>query len=342
MKKLLSVFLTIFLFVTLTACGGNNPPVAPDNGDSTPSSNGERVALLYADFTHGGSEENVKTYKMPYTGDLTPDMLMDGLTELTGLIFEADITSDDKGVWVDWDPACSLFAGPAQKQKDEFTFYDNYSLSWFMMDSLWHTLRENFGDDIYYTEGLGGYLVFEDLQPVDTFPNDTPYMGSAFYFAHAHVKGDDNYAFVYTDLTNGNPEREDAVEAHEIVDFGELTPETLVRGLEEVTNLYFAVECSIDEDGNIWVDWDETSSLFTGSSDNQAEEFAFYDNVSFNWFMMDSLWTTLVKNYNAEVYYTMKGGLPLYLEYHDPIQTIPNDIPYQGSSFYYAHSDNIG
>lgn len=341
MKKLLSVFLAIFLFATLTACGGNDTPESSDNG-GTSNGSGERVALLYADFTQGGSEENVKTYEMPYTGDLTPDMLMNGLTELTGLTFDADITTDDKGIWVDWDSASSLFAGPGQEQKDEFAFYDNYSLSWFMMDSLWRTLRENLGGDIYYTEGLGGYLVFEDLQPIDTFPNDTPYMGSAFYFAHANVKGDDDHAFVYTDLTAGNPEREDAVEAHEIVDFGELTPEVLVRGLEEVTDLYFAVEISTDENGDIWVDWDETSSLFAGPSDNQSEEFFFYDNVNFNWFMLDSLWTTLVRNYNAEVYYTMNGGLPLYIEYHDPIQTIPNDMPYQGSSFYYAHSDNVG
>ncbi|MGM9636899.1 MAG: hypothetical protein ACI3YK_02830, partial [Eubacteriales bacterium] len=70
-------------------------------------------------------------------------------------------------------------------------FFDQDSLCWFMMDSLWRTLTVNLNaENIYYTMNGGQELVFEMLYPVNVFPSDTPYMGSEFYYAHADVPGD--------------------------------------------------------------------------------------------------------------------------------------------------------
>ena len=60
-----------------------------------------------------------------------------------------------------------------------------------MMDSLWRTITENLGvENVYYTMDGGKELSFEELQPVSVFPEDIPYMGSAFYFAHGDGRGD--------------------------------------------------------------------------------------------------------------------------------------------------------
>ena len=51
------------------------------------------------------------------------------------------------------------------------------------------------GGGLYHTMDGGKELAFDELYPVNIFPVDLPYMGSAFYFAHADVKGDENAAW---------------------------------------------------------------------------------------------------------------------------------------------------
>lgn len=53
---------------------------------------------------------------------------------------------------MDWAADSTLIAGlDDREQKEEFHFFDADSMRWFMMDSLWQTLKENFNRDIYYT-----------------------------------------------------------------------------------------------------------------------------------------------------------------------------------------------
>lgn len=152
----------------------------------------EGKATLYADFTAGSAiEEQILTKELAYSGELTPAVLADGLSEWSGLDFKIVYTADENKVTVNWAKDSALVAGRAEgKQKEDFTFFDVDSLRWFMMDSLWRTLTMKLGVEVYYASEDGGALVLEALNPVAEFPADIPYMGKAFYMAHKDDLGD--------------------------------------------------------------------------------------------------------------------------------------------------------
>ena len=185
MKKL-SIFLILAMFICLlAACGSSS---ASSNSAETAEST--QTDILYAVF----SAEDVKEYSIEYTGaKKTAEKLAQELTELTGLDFIITASKTDDGWIVDWAADSTLIAGlDDREQKEEFHFFDQDSLRWFMMDSLWRTLTENLNvENIYYTMDGGRELALEELYPVSEFPSDIPYMGSEFYFAHADVRGDD-------------------------------------------------------------------------------------------------------------------------------------------------------
>ena len=189
MKKI-SVFLTLAMLICLfTACGS-----AADSSKQAVSSQGAvgttQTDILYAVF----GAEDVKEYPIEYTGaEKTAEELAQELTKLTGLDFSITASKADDGWIVDWTADSTLIAGlDDREQKEEFHFFDQDSLRWFMMDSLWRTLTENLNvENIYYTMDGGKELVFKELYPVKEFPSDIAYMGSEFYSAHADVKGDE-------------------------------------------------------------------------------------------------------------------------------------------------------
>ena len=194
MKKR-SIFLTLAILICLlSACGR-----ASSSGDSASSKQAKplqseeestQTDILYAVF----SAEDVKEYPIEYTGNKkTAEELAGELTGLTGLDFFITASKTDDGWIVDWAADSTLIAGlDDREQKEEFHFFDQDSLCWFMMDSLWRTLTENLNaENIYYTMDGGRELFFEELYSVNVFPSDIPYMGSEFYFAHADVRGDD-------------------------------------------------------------------------------------------------------------------------------------------------------
>lgn len=194
MKKR-SIFLTLAMLICLlAACGSASP--SGDSASSKPAEPSQsetestQTDILYAVF----SAEDVKEYPIEYTGaKKTAEELAQELTRLTGLDFIITSSKADDGWIVDWSADSTLIAGlDDREQKEEFHFFDQDSLRWFMMDSLWRTLTENLNaENIYYTMDGGRELVFEELYPVNEFPSDIPYMGSEFYFAHADVRGDD-------------------------------------------------------------------------------------------------------------------------------------------------------
>jgi hypothetical protein len=61
-----------------------------------------------------------------------------------------------------------------------------------MLDSLWCTIRENFGEaDVYYTMDGGKELKVPVITWPALFPVDIPYLGSLFYYAHSgNLQGD--------------------------------------------------------------------------------------------------------------------------------------------------------
>lgn len=154
-----------------------------------------RSAVLYADFSYGATEAEagdlIQTHELPYEGELTPELLAEGLSELTGLDFEIDSFAEtDDGLSVDWAAESTLLMGlDEREQKDGFFFYDVETLSWFMLDSLSRTLRENLGyESIYYTMNGGEDLVLESGGMTLFFPVD----GGPFYPGTNAAPSDDD------------------------------------------------------------------------------------------------------------------------------------------------------
>jgi len=229
-EKLLILFIAIALLLALGACNAANTPEtnSPATGTTAPSQPSaantseqsgstaetpaptsntptvtddetarepENIATLCADFSGGSSEPNIEQYELGYQGELTPEILTDGLTDLTGLDFSADVVRTEMGFVVLWKDNSTLIANlDGREQKEGFVFFDEDSMRWFMMDSLYRTLLENFGEDaVFYSMGdsiqSGCELEFEELYPTNRFPAGIPYMGSPFYFAHADGRG---------------------------------------------------------------------------------------------------------------------------------------------------------
>ncbi len=149
------------------------------------------VAILYTDFSNGGASggpTNTQQYELPYEGTLTVEILADGLSELTGLdFFINSATMEGNAVTVDWATDSTLIANlDDREQKEDFFFFDADSLRWFMMDSLWMTIRENMGvNEVYYTMNGGEALSYDSMPAGVQFDVATPYMGSGFILSSA-------------------------------------------------------------------------------------------------------------------------------------------------------------
>lgn len=154
----------------------------------------EKKAILYTNMTAGSESPDIKQDEWSYTGELSPEKLAQGLSELTGLDFKITSKAVKDGIAIDWDKDSTLIANLGDKeQKEEFRFFDADSMRWFMMDSLWLTITNNMDTkDVFYSMNGGSNLEFEELYPVKGFiPNDLSYPGAAFFFAHTNVKGDE-------------------------------------------------------------------------------------------------------------------------------------------------------
>ncbi|HWQ75799.1 MAG TPA: hypothetical protein VN441_10820 [Syntrophomonas sp.] len=123
----------------------------------------------------------------------------------------------------------------------------------------------------------------------------------------------------------------------------------LSAGLSATTGLDFFVNSEIAGD-KAFIAWLDTSTLVSGIDDREWNEgFVFYDAVSLNWFMMDSLAATVKANFPAvtEVYYSGENGAPVVFPNPEDmatqgLPTLPTDQPYEGSAFFKAHAEAKG
>ena len=194
MKRALAILLAALLALGLAACGRDTKE------EGTVFGQGSASLILVADFSCGSEEPNRKEYTWRYDDGGNGPAVMDmaaALSELTGLDFALlDVTAaGSTGMLVDWSPEGSLFGMGEREQKEEFFLFDYDSTVWFMLDSLYQTIVRNIPamrtKDIFFTMDGGKELALENLAYPGTFTLDTPYMGSAFYFAHAGGRGDD-------------------------------------------------------------------------------------------------------------------------------------------------------
>lgn len=159
---------------------------------------------------------------------------------------------------------------------------------------------------------------------------------------------------LYADFSNGSPEgviKEKQITVtvgDEPVSWSAIAF-TLADGLSEWTGLYFQLNDVLFPDGeSVVADWSRHSTLIAGVSDRGFEEdFYFYDTVSLNWFMMDSLATTFKRNMEiTKVYYQSEAQPITFRNPEDMaaqgLPTLPVDQPYEGSAFFLAHAGGQG
>jgi len=148
------------------------------------------TALLYVDFSLGNAGGDIRTQEFIYEGELIVEKLASGLSGWSGLNFSVNAIIDGETATVDWSKDSSLFGGTDGGQPSTgFSFPDDESLCWFMLDSLWRSIHENLGAEVCYTMDGGQTLTLPALSYPTSFPADTPYLGSPFYVTHSDARG---------------------------------------------------------------------------------------------------------------------------------------------------------
>lgn len=176
MKRFIVLLLALCALLPASAC-------ASGQGDDQAVGGGLQSAVIRFDFSNGSAQENIKEETHHSYETISAADLVDALSSMSGLDFAVTLSSTDGRFVADWAADSTLIAGLDDRpQREGFEFYDADALRWFMMDSLKKTLGK---EEIYYTMDGGRELAFDELYPVNVFPSDLPYMGSAFYFAHA-------------------------------------------------------------------------------------------------------------------------------------------------------------
>ena len=120
---------------------------------------------------------------MTYEGDLTPELLIQGIADLTGwdLTLAEDVISGKGGMSVCLSSESSLFAGPPDPQREEFHVYDVGQLTETILDSIQKTLQESFTLEGGNPDALDIWYYMEGNQPLKlpilglSWPIDQPY-----------------------------------------------------------------------------------------------------------------------------------------------------------------------
>ena len=153
--------------------------IDPDGEYLPPEGNWYEIALV-ADFSMGSGEGETVSYPMRTKEPFSIELLAEGLSMLTGLDFFVSGELTEAGVVVDWHGDSTLVAGLDDRvQRTDFFFYDVDSLNWFMMDSLYATIRKNVGEvDVFYTMEGGAPLSLPNMSTSPVLPTDAPYARS--------------------------------------------------------------------------------------------------------------------------------------------------------------------
>lgn len=155
-------------------------PAPPADESADPASaEGEQTATLYIGTKAGGFTE----YPMTYEGELTPELLIQGIADLTGwdLTLAEPVISGKGGMSVCLSNESSLFTGPPDPQKDEFHMYDAEQLAETILDSIQKTLQKGFVLEPGDPDALDIWYYMEGEQPLElpnlglSWPIDQPY-----------------------------------------------------------------------------------------------------------------------------------------------------------------------
>ena len=155
-------------------------PAPPADEPTTPTpAEGEQTATLYIGTKANGFTE----YPMTYEGELTPELLIQGIADLTGwnLTLAEPVVSGKGGMSVCLSNESALFTGPPDPQKEEFRMYDVGQLAETILDSIQKTLQEGFTLEGGDPDALDIWYYMEGEQPLElpalglSWPIDQPY-----------------------------------------------------------------------------------------------------------------------------------------------------------------------
>lgn len=122
---------------------GQDPSQEPaEEAEEASEPAAEQKATLYI----GTRAQGFTEYPMTYEGNLTPEMLIQGIADLTGwnLALEEPVISGKGGMSVCLSESSALFEGPPEPQKEEFRMYSAEQLAETLLDSIQKTLQEGF------------------------------------------------------------------------------------------------------------------------------------------------------------------------------------------------------
>lgn len=189
-----TILLSLLLCAALAGCMGTSPapegetpvpgepsaPVtAPPAEEPAEPPSGEQTAALYIGTKAGGFTE----YPLIYQGQLTPETLIQGISDLTGwdLTLAEPVISGKDGMSVCLSGECALFTGPPDPQKEEFFMFGLDDLAETLLDSVQKTLQEGFTGEGGDPDALDIWYYLEGEEPLTlpglgvSWPIDQPY-----------------------------------------------------------------------------------------------------------------------------------------------------------------------
>lgn len=155
-------------------------PAPPTDEPTTPTpTEGGQTSTLYIGTKANGFTE----YPMAYEGELTPELLIQGIADLTGwnLTLAEPVISGKGGMSVCLSSESALFTGPPDPQKEEFHMYDVGQLAETILDSIQRTLQKGFVLEPGDPENLDIWYYMEGEKPLElpslglSWPIDQPY-----------------------------------------------------------------------------------------------------------------------------------------------------------------------
>lgn len=171
---------------TSTAAPADTPSDTPTAEESAAESQeepelptGGQTATLYIGTRAAGFAE----YPLSYEGALTPELLIQGIADLTGwnLTLAESVSTGKGGMSVCLSGESSLFMGPPDPQKEDFHMYSAEQLAETILDSIQKTLQKGFTGEGGDPDALDIYYYMEGELPLElpalglSWPLDEPY-----------------------------------------------------------------------------------------------------------------------------------------------------------------------
>lgn len=176
-KRFLSLLLSGAMLLSLSACSGGQDEAKPSESDLPLSAGPETAnppddaeapaneATLYI----GTKETGFTEYPLTYEGDLTPEILIAGIANLTGwdMTLAEDVTTGKGGMSVCFADTSALFMGPPEPQNEEFHVFSADQLAQTILDSVQKTLQMGFTGEGGDPDALDIYYYMEGEQPLE-------------------------------------------------------------------------------------------------------------------------------------------------------------------------------